>query len=35
LEGACRLTVDGRDPVKLVKGDFVLVPVALQGHPDA
>jgi AraC-like DNA-binding protein len=28
LEGVCRLTVAGRDPIRLAKGDFVLVPAA-------
>ena len=28
LEGGCRMTLDGRDPVVLDAGDFVLVPAA-------
>lgn len=28
LEGACRLMVDGREPVELRSGDFILVPQA-------
>ncbi|WP_168598876.1 AraC family transcriptional regulator [Rhizobium sp. SG570] len=28
LEGACRLVVDGREPIELWSGDFILVPQA-------
>src|SRR5579884_3771039 len=28
LEGACRLEVDGQEPITLQKGDFVLIPAA-------
>jgi len=28
LEGACRMTIDGHDPIELVSGDFVLIPAA-------
>jgi AraC-like DNA-binding protein len=28
LEGACRLAVDGREPIELRSGDFILVPEA-------
>jgi AraC-like DNA-binding protein len=28
LDGACRLAVDGREPITLQKGDFVLIPSA-------
>lgn len=28
LEGACRLVVDGREPIELRSGDFILVPQA-------
>ncbi len=28
LEGACRMQIDGREPIELVAGDFVLIPAA-------
>src|ERR1700733_8239339 len=28
LEGACRMTIDGHEPIELVSGDFVLIPAA-------
>ena len=28
LEGACRLTIDGHEPIQLQHGDFVLIPAA-------
>ncbi|MDR3495877.1 MAG: AraC family transcriptional regulator [Ancalomicrobiaceae bacterium] len=28
LEGACRLEVDGREPIELRSGDFILIPAA-------
>jgi AraC-like DNA-binding protein len=30
LEGACRLAVEGREPMTLEKGDFVLIPAAFK-----
>lgn len=30
LEGACRLAVDGREPMTLEKGDFILIPSAFN-----
>lgn len=45
LEGRCRLALDGREPVELLAGDFVLVPAAFgvamsslelpEGTPDS
>jgi AraC-like DNA-binding protein len=28
LEGACRVAIDGHEPIELVSGDFVLIPAA-------
>jgi AraC-like DNA-binding protein len=28
LEGACRMAIDGHEPIELVSGDFVLIPAA-------
>jgi hypothetical protein len=28
LEGACRIVIDGHEPIELVSGDFVLIPAA-------
>jgi AraC-like DNA-binding protein len=28
LEGACRMVIDGHEPIELVSGDFVLIPAA-------
>lgn len=28
LEGACRIAIDGHDPIELMSGDFVLIPSA-------
>jgi AraC-like DNA-binding protein len=30
IEGTCRLAVDGKEPLVLVKGDFVLIPAAFN-----
>ena len=36
LEGACRMVIDGHEPIELVSGDFVLIPaaygVAMSSH---
>ncbi len=28
LEGGCRVTIDGHEPIELLSGDFVLIPAA-------
>ncbi len=28
LEGACRMVIEGHEPIELVSGDFVLIPAA-------
>ncbi|CAN7738003.1 AraC family transcriptional regulator [Caballeronia sp. LjRoot29] len=28
LEGGCRMTIDGHEPIEIVSGDFVLIPAA-------
>jgi AraC-like DNA-binding protein len=28
LEGACRMAIDGHEPIELISGDFVLIPAA-------
>ena len=32
LDGSCRLSVAGQEPITLEKGDFALVPAAYEFH---